>query len=206
MMRSVRPPWLAAVIALLCVGCSSSEPIVQRTTMPNEAARSTHPGDVPDKRGPSGPPMAPRVQAEARFVNDELEVAIFDKQLLESGLVPIELSIALRDGSDPISFHRDGISAVFLDGTSITAIEPLKTQELVTRFARLVPFGAGNAADEITHLTSAGDKVEGLVFFQSPSMPRATPETLTIELIDEHSGHVEKLLLRIREAQPMPDD
>lgn len=170
----------------------------------------------------SGKPMSARIKAEARFVHSEIEDDVFDERLIDAGLVPIELMVELRQSGDPISIRRDGVSALFSGGRSITALDSRKTQELVRAFAAFVPFGqgtsryaAGQAADdeaseqaggraavEVTHVETVGDKLDGMMFFQSPTMPRATPESVAIELVDSHTGAVEKIVLRVGQARP----
>lgn len=172
--------WAALVLAM-SGGCSTSSAIIREPLHPRPA-----PALAPAAN--DSPALAPRVRALARFVRADVEERLFGEQLISAGLVPIELSMVVVEGDDAISLLSAETSATFSDGNAILVLSADKTQALLQTFPAAVV------------------ALPDVVFFQSPSMPRATPESVAIALREDRTGRVEKVTLRIEEAEPSPDD
>lgn len=149
---------------------------------------------------PAAPPMAPRVQAQVRYVAPALEEALFDKRLLEAGVVPLELELSLHEPGAAILVPREGMTATFVDGKTVAGLDADQARALVTGHEEIV------RVDDVMRLGSVGDAYRTLIFFPSPTMPRATPESVVIELLDARTGRAEKIAQRIADARLTPGE
>ena len=165
------------------------------------------------------PAMAARVRAKAHRLSAEDEDDQFDERLMQADLVPVQLELAVTAQGAPISIRRDGVRVTFADGSSATAVDTRKVQELVRTSSGAMAgaaFGAGGAAAagaavgadnaamegvgeaafDIAQLRTVGSKLSGLVFFSRPRGSRSAPKQLTIELLDP-AGRPEGLAVQL---------
>lgn len=178
-------------IALLALGlaygaCSSSGPSTRNGAMAAPVDRSAV--RALRAREDAGA-LALRIEARAQLLEERREAALFGPRLLDVGIVPVALELRLVRDGDPIVIHAEAIRARFTS-TSVNALGTERARALARDAATKPPF-------EAARLARGGAALSGLVFFPSPTMPRATPESIMLELINERTEEVTPLTVPI---------